>query len=198
MGMKRMTWQLTPLECYAIAIVAFGVIGFLRGWRREAISLAFTLTAILFLIFGKLSLAQFVYVNLPRAITTLTSGHQNPQPAPTIKVDDPKIAISTSVAFLVLIALGYLVSTKVMPKPATTPDRLWGLIPGIISGYAILTFFTNVLNKSLLLQLNINPPNQNLIGSYLLVVFIVVVVVVILALISASAKKSGGRVAKKP
>ena len=193
-----MTWQLTPLECYAIAIVAFGVIGFLRGWRREAISLAFTLTGILFLIFGNVRLAQFVYVNLPRAITTLTSGHQNPQPAPTIKVDDPKIAISTSVAFLVLIALGYLVSTKVMPKPATTPDRLWGLIPGIISGYAILTFFTNVLNKSLLLQLNINPPNQNLIGSYLLVVFIVVVVVVILALISASAKKSGGRVAKKP
>jgi len=143
-------------------------------------------------------LAQFVYVNLPRAITTLTSGHQNPQPAPTIKVDDPKIAISTSVAFLVLIALGYLVSTKVMPKPATTPDRLWGLIPGIISGYAILTFFTNALNKSLLLQLNINPTNQNLIGSYLLVVFIVVVVVVILALISASAKKSGGRVTKKP
>lgn len=198
-----MTWQLTPLECYFIAIVVFGVIGFQRGWRREAISLAFTLTGILFLIFDKVGLAQFVYVNLPRAITTLTTGHQHPQPASTITVDDPRVAFSTSVAFLVFIALGYLVSARVMPKPASAPDRLWGLIPGIISGYAILTFFTNAinissLNKSSLFQLNVNPPNQNLIGSYLLVVFIIIVVVVILALISASAKKSSGRVAKKP
>jgi uncharacterized membrane protein required for colicin V production len=196
--MQRMTWQLTSQECLFIAIVAFGVIGFQRGWRREVISLAFTLTCILFLIFGNVGLAQFVYVNLPRAITTLTTGHQNPQPAPTITANDPKVAISTSVAFLVFIALGYLVSTRVMPKAATTPDRLWGIIPGIIAGYAILTFFTNALNKSSLFQLSVNPPNQNLIGSYLLVVFIIIVVVVILALISASAKKSGGGVAKKP
>src|SRR5436305_1819533 len=196
--MKRMTWQLTPLQCFFIAIVAFGVIGFQRGWRREAISLAFTLTGILFLIFGNVRLAQFVYVNLPRAITTLTSGHQNLQLAPTTTADDPKVAISTSLAFLIFIALGYLVSTKVMPKPATTLDRLWGLIPGIISGYAILTFFTNALNKPSLFQLNVNPPNQNLIGSYLLVVFIIVVVIVILALISASAKRSGSGVPKKP
>lgn len=201
-----MTWQVTPLECYFIAIVAFGVIGFQRGWRRETISLAFTLTGMLFLIFGKLGLAQFVYNNLPRAITALTTGHQHPQPAPAISANDPRVAFSTSIAFLIFIAAGYLVSTRVMPKPATAADRLWGLLPGMISGYAILIFFTNAinisslfhLNKSSLYQLNVNPPNQNLIGSYLLVAFIIIVVVVILALISASAKKSSGRVAKKP
>jgi uncharacterized membrane protein required for colicin V production len=192
-----MTWQLTPLQCFFIAIVAFGVIGFQRGWRREAISLVFTLTGILFLIFGSVGLTEFVTYKLPRAITSLTTGTQNTTPAPTITADDPKVAITTSIAFLTFIALGYLVSSKVMPKATLAPDRLWGIIPGIISGYAILTFFTNALSKASLFQLNVNTPNQSLIGSYLLVVFIIIVVVVILALISASAKKSGGGGAAK-
>jgi hypothetical protein len=192
-----MTWQLTPLQCFFIAIVAFGVIGFQRGWRREVISLAFTLTGILFLIFGSVGLSAFVYYKLPHAIASLTSGVQSTQSTPNLTADDPKVAITTVIAFLTFIALGYLVSTKVMPKATLAPDRLWGIIPGIISGYAILTFFTNALSKASLFQLNVNTPTQSLIGSYLLVVFIIIVVVVILALISASAKKSSSGGAPK-
>lgn len=193
-----MTWQLTPLQCFFIAIVAFGVIGFQRGWRREVISLTFTLTGILFLLFGSVGLSEFIYYKLPRAITALTTGTQNTTPSPSIAADDPRVAISTSIAFLTFIAVGYLVSSKVMPRATLAPDRLWGIIPGIISGYAILTFFTSALSKASLFQLNVNTPNQSLIGSYLLVVFVIIVVVVILALISASAKKgSGGGASKK-
>jgi hypothetical protein len=192
-----MTWQLTPLQCFFIAIVAFGVIGFQRGWRREVISLAFTLTGILFLIFGNVGLSTFVYYKLPHVIATLMSGTSSTQSTPNLTADDPKVAITTIIAFLTFIALGYLVSSKVMPRATLAPDRLWGIIPGIISGYAILTFFTNALSKASLFQLNVNTPNQSLIGSYLLVVFIIIVVVVILALISASAKKSSSGGAPK-
>jgi len=192
-----MSWQLTPLQCFFIAIIAFGVIGFQRGWRREAISLVFTLTGILFLLFGSVGLTAFVFYKLPHAITTLSSGVPSTQPTPNLTADDPKVAITTVVAFLTFIALGYLISSKVMPKATLAPDRLWGIIPGIISGYAILTFFTSALSKASLFQLNVNTPNQGLIGSYLLVVFIIIVVVVILALISASAKKSSSGGAPK-
>ncbi len=188
-----MIWQLTAPQCFFIAIIAFGVFGFQRGWRREIVSLAFTLTGILFLVFGALGLAQFVFVNLPRATQTLlTGGTPNTQPAPTLAITDPRVAISTGIAFIVFIVIGYLISYRLFDKPKTPSERLFGIIPGVISGYAILTFVTNAFGKTSLFTVNVNTPNQNLISSYLLVIFIVIVVAVIVALIAASSRKSGG------
>jgi uncharacterized membrane protein required for colicin V production len=194
-----MTWQLTPLQFFLIAILAFGIVGFQRGWRREIISLAFTLTAILFLTFGSQGLAQFIYISLPRAISSLTNGTGilGIQPATSIPPGDPRVAIAAAITFLLFIILGFLVSNRVAPKPSGPPEKLFGIIPGIIGGYAIMTFLSNALSNSSLLRVDVYTPTQNLIGSYLLVIFIIIVVVVILALISASAKKSGGATPKK-
>ncbi|MFL5627278.1 MAG: hypothetical protein ACJ788_17010 [Ktedonobacteraceae bacterium] len=184
-----MVWQLTAPQCFFLAIIAFGVIGFQRGWRREIISLAFILTGILFLVFGSLGVAQFVFVNLPRAAQALLTGTSTTQPAATISTSDPRLAISTGLVFVGFIALGYMVSRRVAPGPASAAERIWGLVPAVISGYAILTFITNAFGKTALFTVNVNTPNQNLIGSYLLVIFIVVVIAIIVALIAASSKK---------
>lgn len=194
-----MVWQLSAPQCFFLAIIVFGVIGFQRGWRREIISLAFTLTGILFLVFGSLGLAQFVFVNMPRATQALFSGTSPSAPAPTMTYADPRVAISTGLAFIIFIALGYIVSFRVAPKAASTPERVWGVIPSVISGYAILTFVTTAFGKTSLFTVNVNTPNQNLISSYLLVIFIVVVVAIIVALIAASSKKKpAAPPAKKP
>src|SRR5947209_4249826 len=185
-----MVWQLTAPQCFFIAIIGFAVLGFQRGWRREIISLAFILTGILFLIFGSLSLAQFVFVKLPRATQILFTGAAPSQSAETLSFNDPRVAISTGLAFIVFVALGYLVSYRVAPKPAGPPERIWGVIPAIIAGYAILTFITAAFGRTSLFTVDVNTPNQNLISSYLLVIFIVIVVAIIVALIAASAKKS--------
>ncbi len=187
-----MTWQLTPLQFFLIAILAFGIVGFQRGWRREIVSLAFTLTGILFLTFGSQGLAEFVYIHLPRALSTLTSGTGilGLQPASSIAPDDPRVAIAATITFLLFIILGFLVSKRVAPKPAGTSEKLFGVIPGIIGGYAIMTFLSKVLTYSSLFRFDVHTPDQSLIGSYLLVIFIIIVVVVVLALISASSKKS--------
>src|SRR2546425_13111557 len=102
-----MNWQLSATQWFFIAIVIFGLIGFQRGWRREIISLAFIVTGILFLMFGQVSLAQFIFVNLPRAVEALLTGATATQPAPTISSSDPRVGISTTIAFIVFIALGY-------------------------------------------------------------------------------------------
>lgn len=184
-----MAWQLTAPQCFFIAIIAFGVIGFQRGWRREVISLAFTLTGILFLVFASLGLAQFVFVNLPRATLTLLSGTSTAQPATTISANDPRVVICTAGAFVCFIVLGYLVSRRAAPKPSSTAERIFGIIPAVISGYAILTFISNTFVKTSLFTFNVNTPNQTLVSSYLLVIFIVVVMAVIVALVAASTKK---------
>ncbi len=192
-----MTWQLTSLQFFLIAIVAFGIVGFQRGWRREIVSLAFTLTGILFLTFGSQGLAEFIFIHLPRALSTLTTGTLGIPPATSIAADDPRVAISAAITFLLFIVLGFLVSVRVAAKPAGTPEKLFGVIPGIIGGYAIMTFLSKALSNSSLLRVDVHTPDQNLIGSYLLVIFIIIVVVIILALISASSKKSGGASPKK-
>jgi hypothetical protein len=184
-----MAWQLTAPQCFFIAIIAFGVIGFQRGWRREIISLAFTLTGILFLVFGSLGLAQFLLVNLPRAIGALVSGSAPSQHAVTISAGDPRVTLCTAGAFVVFVALGYMVSRRAAPPVSGSAEHIFGIIPAVISGYAILTFISNTFIKSSLFTFNVNAPNQTLVSSYLLVIFIVVVVAVIVALVAASARK---------
>ena len=184
-----MVWQLSAPQCFFIAIIGFAVLGFQRGWRREIVSLAFTLTGILFLIFGSLGLAQFFFINMPRAMQTLFTGTPASGRRPIILPSDPRVAISTAIAFVVFVGLGYLISYRVAGKPGGTPERIWGVIPAVISGYAILTFVTAAFGKTSLFTVDVNTPNQNLISSYLLVIFIVVVVAIIVGLVAASSKK---------
>jgi hypothetical protein len=184
-----MVWQLTAPQCFFLAIIAFGVLGFQRGWRREIISLAFILTGILFLVFGSVGVAQFVFVNLPHAAQALLSGNSTSQSASTIPAGDSRVAFSAALVFIIFIALGYLVSNRVSPKPSGTAERVWGVIPAVISGYAILTYVTSAFGKTSPFIVNVTTPNQNLISSYLLVIFIVVMVAIIVALIAASSKK---------
>lgn len=192
-----MVWQLTAPQCFFIAMIGFAVLGFRRGWRREIISLAFILTGILFLIFGSLGLAQFIFVKLPRASQALFTGTAPTQPAPTLSFNDPRVAVSTALAFIIVVALGYIVSLRVAPKPTTPPERIWGIIPGIIAGYAILTFATAAFGRTSLFTVDVNTPDQNLISSYLLIIFVVIIVAVVVALVAASSKKSSSP-PKKP
>src|SRR5436309_16036539 len=110
-----MVWQLTAQQCFFIAIVGFAVFGFQRGWRREIISLAFILTGILFLLFGSQGLAQFVFINLPRAMQALFTGITPTQPPETIAAGDPRVAVATAITFIVFVALGYLLSQRLSP-----------------------------------------------------------------------------------
>src|SRR5947209_18553413 len=119
-----MVWQLTAPQCFFLAIIAFGVLGFQRGWRREIISLAFILTGILFLVFGSLGVAQFVFVNLPHAAQALLSGSSTNQSASTITAGDWRVAFFTALVFIVFIALCYLISNRLCAKHSGTAERV--------------------------------------------------------------------------
>jgi hypothetical protein len=191
-----MAWQLTAPQCFFIAIIAFGVFGIQRGWRRELVSLVFVATGILFLIFGSVGLTQFVLVNLPRATETLLTGATPSTPATTIASTDNRVALATGIAFIVFVGLGYLLSYRIAPKATTSADHIWGAIPGVVAGYAILTFVTAAYGHSSLFSVAVVPPTQSLISSYLLVIFIIMVVAVIVGLIATSARKRGGAAKK--
>ncbi|HVB61836.1 MAG TPA: hypothetical protein VNE61_11625 [Ktedonobacteraceae bacterium] len=187
-----MVWQLTAPQVFFIVIIAFGLLGIYRGWRREIISLVFILAGVLFLVLARDGLPQFVFVNLPRAVSTLLSGAAPSQPASTIPAGDPRSTLTLVLFFLAFVVVGYLVSLRAAPKATTSAEHILGVIPGVVGGYAILSFVTNALGKTPLFSLDVSTPNQNLISSYLLVIFIVAVVAIIAGLIAASGKKKGG------
>jgi hypothetical protein len=186
-----MALLLSAPQCFFIAILAFGVLGFFRGWRREVVSMAFSLAAVLFLYLGGgKSLAQFIFVRLP-VILRIVAGDTSsakPPPAPS----DINILTITIITFVVVVALGYIIGNKAFPKAATSADRFLGVIPAIVTGYALITYITNVFAKSPLITIGVNTPSQSLIGNYLLIIFVVAVVAVTAGLIAANAKKSGG------
>ena len=193
-----MVWQLTAPQVFFIIVIVFGIVGIYRGWRREIISLVFILGGVLFLVLARGGLPQFIFVNLPRAVSTLLTGEAPSQPAAKIAATDPRSALTVGVFFLAFVVVGYLVSLKAAHKASTPSEHILGVIPGVVSGYAILTFATNALGATSLFSLDVSTPSQNLISSYLLVIFIIAVVAIIAGLIAASTKKKGGAEKPKP
>lgn len=191
-----MALLLTAPQCFFIAILAFGVLGFYRGWRREVVSMAFSLAGVLFLYLGGgKSVAEFVFVRLPVILQVVSGGTSSTKPPPS--PSDVNVLATTIISFVAIVALGYIIGNRAFPKAVTPADRFLGVIPAVVTGYALITYVTNVFAKSPLITIGVNTPSQSLIGNYLLIIFVVAVVAVIAGLIAANAKKGGGAGGKK-
>jgi hypothetical protein len=181
-----MAWQLNATQLFYIAIIAFGVVGFIRGWRREVVSLAFVLTAVLFLFLsGGDYVAKFLFQYLPRIfefIATEKSPPKLPNPSSTV------ILVTTIVTFIVIVALGYIVGNRAFEKAKVPADRILGIIPAVITGFAIIS--STIFVGNTLFTVAIEPIKLNSVGNYMLVIFIIAIIALVIGLISASAKKS--------
>lgn len=188
-----MALLLTAPQCFFITILVFAIVGFQRGWRREIISLAFTLAAVLFLYLGGgTGLANFFFVRLPIILQDIIAPNPSASKVPPQGPSQTDIFFATILAFVVVVAAGYLVGNKAFPKPSAPAERFLGVVPAIITGYALLTYLVFVFAKSPLLTVGVNTPSQSLIGNYVLVIFLIGIVAAVIGLISASAKKGGG------
>jgi len=184
-----MVWELTATQCLFIALIAFAVFGFVRGWRREIISLAFVLASIVILVFWSIPLTELILVKIPRAVTLLTDGTAGKAENPVTSNSDMRVTIVSAITFIIVGVGGYLLSYKLGPKATTPADHILGLIPGLLAGYIIVNFVTSSINKSSLFSFAIASPSQPLVSSSLLIIFLVVVGVLIVGLIAANAKK---------
>ena len=177
--------KLTAQDYFFFIIIVTGILGFMRGWRREIVALAFLLGAILFLALGGGTwVTDLLFVRIPFAFGNST---QVP-PAPSATT----IGLTTIVTFVIIVAIGYLIGNRVFPKPSLPVDRIMGVIPGIIGGIALYIMIANTAIASFIRNINIQggSPDQGVVGNSLLLLFLVVVVVLIIGLIAASSKKS--------
>lgn len=184
-----------------IVILVFAVIGFQRGWRRELVSLGFSL-GILFILSlgGGKGIASFVFNTLPQAISVMLGNNKATSPNVQIKDGDPSLVAVEIITLVVAVALGYIIGNRAFAKPTTPPERLLGILPSIVSGYALVFFVTTHLVPNTATSttpvVGIAAPNQDAVGGSLVIIVVIAVVVVVAALIASSAKKSPG--GKKP
>jgi len=193
-----MEFLLTSQQCFFIAIIAFGLIGFIRGWRREVISLAFALTGVLFLLLnGGNALAQLVFVKTPIIIHDIFS---TGGPAPSPSTPSPTAVLTvTLIGFVTIVVLGYIIGNRAFPGKNLTPaDRLLGILPGLVTGYFLITYIARTFAQNPVITVGVGTPTQNLLTNYIPLLFVVSLVAVVAGLIAASrARKSGAPPAKK-
>lgn len=188
-----MSLPFTDQQCFFIAILAFAVAGFQRGWRRELVSLVFVLLAV-FLVRPDSSKSFALFLaRLPGTFAFLITGKQQPAVSPP---DNGFLGpLGSLLLFAVIVAIGYFVGNKAFPaKPGTTHERFIGIVPAIVSGAFVLAFLSNFFPKNPAGQsqfmIAVQPPDPS---NYVPAIFVIAVVAVIVALIAARTKKTAAK-----
>lgn len=191
-----MALLLTSTQCFTIAIVAFGLVGFLRGWRREVISLGFALGGVLFLLYnGGKFLAQLIFVRMPILLQDLVGANPGSPKASATQLSPVTVFATTLIAFVVIVVAGYLIGNKAVPaktSAATPTDRFLGIIPGLVTGFFLMNYVTNVFASSPFITFGVNTPSPTVVTNYVPLLFVVAIVAIVAGLVASRVKKSSG------
>jgi hypothetical protein len=186
-----MSLPITDQGCFFVVIFAFGVVGFMRGWQRELISLVFVLLAV-FLIHpdSAKNFGQSI-VRVPAVLGFLLTG--TAQSAPAAPVNGPLVPWESLALFAIAILLGYTLGNRIFPKPSAHHERFIGIVPALISGAFILVYVEGFLSQESgqpRVTLAVGAPDP---ANYLPILFLVAIVALVIALIASRAKKSSAK-----
>jgi hypothetical protein len=187
-----MNLTLQSPQCFAIIIFVFGFIGFLQGWRRSVVLMGFTLAAVLFLYIGNASgIAEIFFVRIPETINVITGGAIGPKTLPPPSPTEVLIAEVGTLALAML--LGFIIGGRAFPSTkagnvtftAHTSERFLGIIPGLVTGYALITYLSHLFSSTGNVSVGVATPNPNTVGSYIVVLVIISVLAIIVGLLTS-------------
>ena len=196
--LERMNITLQSPQCFAIFIFLFGFIGFLQGWRRAVVLMGFTLAAILFLSVGSGTsslgyyLATFIFQRLPVTINTLTGGglFSSSMPPPSAQ----QVLFTKLIVLGLAMLLGFIIGGRAFPSSkvgnvtisAHTSERFLGIIPGLITGYAIISYVGSLFAANQTLSVGVTTPASSALSStnILLVIVIIAIVAIVIGLLT--------------
>lgn len=181
-------------QCFFVVLLITGLIGLMRGWVREIITMAIVLGAVVFLLNGGGGLLhQFFFVNMPDAFHDLIFGNN------AVSVAGPTVSTSTNTtgdylfglaSFLGLMGLSYGVGHRYGTPPKTHTHRLGGVLPGLVNGAAMSYYVSQTILPST--QLDLTSPSGALTQMYLPIVLGLGLVGLILVLVVSAMSKGGG------
>ena len=187
-----MALTLQSPQCFAIFIFLFGFIGFLQGWRRSVVLMGFTLAAVLFLYIGNASgIAEIFFVRIPETINVISGGAIGPKSLPPPSSTEVLIAELGTLGVAML--LGFIIGGRAFPSTkagnvtftAHTSERFLGIIPGLVTGYALITYLSHIFAATQSVSVGVATPNPNTVGSYIVILVIISIVAVIVGLLTS-------------
>jgi hypothetical protein len=181
-----MSLTLQSPQCFAIAIIIFGVFGFLQGWRISLVLMGFTLAAVLFLLIGGATgFAEILFVRIPQTVNVLSGGAIGPKsPSPP---SANQVLISALVALGVAMFLGIVVGNRAFPAkpPISTKDHFLGVIPGLVTGYALISYASRLFAGNQTISVGATTPSPSTLGNYIVVLVVIAVIALVIGLLTA-------------
>lgn len=175
-------------QCFFVVILAFIVIGFMRGWRRELVSLVFVLLAAVLIRPGTNNTVGQLLARIPSTLGYLASG--SPSSGGGASASSNFLGPwGTLLIFALVVGLGYFIGNKAFPRPSTPSERFIGVIPGVISGAFIMGYLVSsgFFGSRPAVNIEVTPPDPS---NYIAIIFIIVVAALIIALIASRTKKA--------
>jgi len=182
------TLPFTEQQCFFVAMLAFVIVGFRRGWKREVVTLIFVLLAIFVVNRPNAELFDQFLGRVPTILSFIMTGAALPGPAPTFLTAMGPWGLL--MAFVLVVALGYYVGYRAFPAaPATPLERFIGVVPAILSGAFMLFYLkTNFLTTNNgTLTVAVPAPDP---GKYVSALFVIAILSVIVGLIWTRARKT--------
>lgn len=185
---------ITAQQCFFIAIFAFVIAGFYRGWKREVISLAFILVAVIVVRASSGSAFGQLLMRIVGAIGGIISGTSSASSTPATP-SFFQTPWATLLVFALVVALGYLVGNKVFPRPATPTERFFGIVPALISGAFVLYYLESstlfpTSQGQVVISENVPLPNP---ADYVGIIVIIAIIAAVIALVASRAKKTSAK-----
>lgn len=186
---------LNSVQCFFIGIILFGFIGFLQGWKRMLVVSGFTLATVLFLFIGGAGgIAHYLFVSGSQIIGLATNGVLGAKPGTTpTNPNSTEILISAFIAIGFAILVGFLIAARAYPSEkignitftAHTRDRFIGVIPGMVTGYAVISYLSHQFASSPSITVGFNTPSQEVLGSYIVILFTIAIIAIVVGLLTA-------------
>ena len=189
----------TDQQCFFVVIFAFAIGGFIRGWRRECISLIFVLLAAALIHPSTDQIIGQFLTRLPSLFSYLITGKPSTT-SPSAATTASFGPFWTLLIFALIVALGYYIGNRAFPKPSTQSERFIGVIPALVAGATVLYyintggFFARTADGQTTFSTVFMLPDP---AQYVPVLFVIAIVAALIALISSRAKKAPPPAAKK-
>jgi hypothetical protein len=180
-----MILPVTSLQWFYSCLCFFIVIGFVRGWCREIVSLVFVLLAVCLIHPDTSDSLNCFLGRSGYAITYLGGVSQHLPPTCSSVFGFLSGSFWSLLLFLLLIALGYLIGNRVFPCPRCVLDRCFGIVPAIISGSFIIFYmcsFFRATGQPAELLISLQQTNPAL---FVPIMCVIVIIAIIIALIAA-------------
>jgi hypothetical protein len=192
-GCKYMVLPLTSQQCFFVTMLAFIIGGFMRGWRREIMSLVFVLLAVVLIRPNTSDDLNSFLARMGNFVAYLSGGGQLDSPPSSSGLTFLGGPFWSLVIFMIVVLLGYYIGNRVFPQPSTTHERFIGVIPALISGAFVLFYLSSYARGTggqANLQVQVAPPDPN---SFVPVIFVLALIALVVGLIASRFKKASGK-----